>query len=361
MTAPGTAIAVACSMIALYGIDRSLARLETNEVESEAQGLYAAGQKLLNTGRPGEAVDAFQRAHSLDRTNRDFELSLAAAQLAAGKAGDAERALSDALNRDSNDGRANLLMARVLKAEGRFDDAVSYYHRAIYGAWPSQAGRERTDARLELADQLAKRGRDQELLSEVLLLDNDAQGDPILARKVAELYLQAGSAGRAAAAYHALIRANPRDADAYVGLGEAELERGDYHAAHSAFAAALRDRPEDPKAAARVRLADQLAELDPTSRRLSSREKFRRSQQILSLTEDATVNCLRGQTSNELHDLLAAAAKLRAERAPATPTNEAAEARLELAGRIWKSRLRSCSAPPAPADSLTIIHKKIEQ
>jgi tetratricopeptide (TPR) repeat protein len=359
---PGAALAVAALMIALYGADKSLANLETREVNAEARDLFASGEKLLETGKAAAAVDDFQRAHSLDRTNRTFELALAGAHLTAGNAGDAELMLAEALNRNSNDGRANLLMARVRVAQGRFDDAVSYYHRAIYGAWPDGSAADVTNARLELANHLAKRGRQQELLSELLLLDDAGQKDPQLARKVAALYLDAGSASRAEAAYRSMVRADPGDSEAYEGLGQAELRLGEYRAAHGAFATALRDRPDDPKAAARVQLADRLAELDPTSRRLGSAEKFRRSQEILSLTEDATMGCLKGQAAPQpLSDLLAVAGKLRSEKTSITPSNEAAEARLELAGQLWKARLQTCNSELSEDDPLAIIIRKIEQ
>jgi tetratricopeptide (TPR) repeat protein len=360
--APGVALAVAGVMIVLYGVDKSLASLESREVNAEARGLFEAGQKLMSAGKADAAVNDFERAHALDRTNRDFELALASAQLTAGKADDAEQTVMEVLDRDSNDGRANYLMARVRVAQNRFDNAVSYYHRAIYGSWADGSGAERTEARLELAEQLAKRGRNQELLSELLLLDSTARKTPQLDKKLAALYLEAGSAARAEAAYRAMVRANRMDAEAYEGLGQAELRLGEYRAAHSAFASALKYRPDDPKAAKRMQLADRLADLDPTSRRLGSVEKFKRSQEILYLTEDAAMDCMKGrELPGALHDLLAISQKMRMEKMSGMPSNEAAEARLELAGQIWKARLQACPTEPSEEDPLTIIIRKVEQ
>jgi tetratricopeptide (TPR) repeat protein len=362
LPAPAATLATVGIMIGLYGVDKSLASLETKEVNAEARGRYVAGRKLLDAGKSQLAVEDLRRAHSLNRTNREFELALAEAQLAAGRPEDAEQTLQEALESNSNGGRANLLMARVRMAQDRFDDAIAFYHRATYGSWADKSGADRTKARLELADQLAKRDRPRELLAEVLLLDNAAQGDPALAKKVAALYLEAGSAARAEAAYRMMVRENPKDADAYEGLGQAELRMGEYRAAHSAFTAALRYRPDDPEAALHVRLADRLAELDPTSRRLGSEEKFRRSQEILYLAENETLDCLKGRTvPNQLHDLLAAAAKLRGEKISKTPSNEAAEARLEVAVQLWKERLQACGNAPSPDDPLPIVIRKVEQ
>ena len=349
-------------MAGLYAVDKSLASLENREVNAQARGLYMAGQKLLDAGRSAPAVDDLRRAHTLERTNRDFELELAQAQLAAGRPGDAEQTIQDALEINSNDGRANLLMARVRMAQNRFEDAVAFYHRAIYGSWKDPSGTDKITARLELAGQLAKRGRARELLAEVLLLDNAAEDDPQLAKKVAGLYLEAGSAPRAEAAYRMMVHANPKDADAYEGLGQAELRTGEYRAAHAAFASALRYRPGDAAAALFVHLADRLAQLDPTSRRLASEEKFRRSAEILDLTEAEILGCLKaGVPAGPLGDLLADSSKLRAEKISKTPSNEAAEARLELSVQIWKQRSRACHSQPLTDDPLPIVISKIEQ
>jgi tetratricopeptide (TPR) repeat protein len=357
-----TWLAVAAIMAGLYGVDRSLARLETREVDAQARDLYRDGQRMLAAGKAEAAVDEFRRAHSLDRANRDFDMALAEAQLTAGQAAEAGQTLGEVLNRNSNDGRANLLMARVRVAQNRFDDAISFYHRAIYGSWPDGGVSHKTEARLELANQLAERGRNEELLSELLLLDEGASGNPTMAKKIAGLYLQAGSAGRAEAAYRAILQKNPKDTDALEGLGEAELQRGEYRMAHAAFSGVLKYRPNDANTTARVQLADQLAKLDPTPRRLGSVEKFRRSSVILYRVEDATLDCLKGQTvPPRLHDLLAESAKLRAQKTGSMPSNEAAESRLEMAQQIWKARLQTCSAQPAADDPLRILVAKMEQ
>jgi hypothetical protein len=128
---------------------------------------------------------------------------------------------------------------------------------------------------------------------------------------------------------------------------------GEYRAAHGAFAKAERD----PQL---VQLADRLAEIDPTSRRLASSEKFRRSQEVLRMAENAAMDCLKGAAPPDgLRDLLASAEKFRAERVGAMPSNEAAEARLAAAEQIWKEKPQGCAT--SPDDALAIIIRKIAQ
>jgi cytochrome c-type biogenesis protein CcmH/NrfG len=339
-----------------------LAALERREVQAEALDRYRQGQDLLAAGKASDAVDAFRRAHALERMNRNYDLALAGALLTAGHAEDAEQRLGELLGRNPNDGRANLLMARVRVAQDRFADAAASYHRAIYGAWPDGSAADKTAARLELAGELAKRGRSEELLSELLLLDATAAGDEKLAMTLAGLYLEAGSAARAEAAYREILRKDPENADAYEGLGEAELRRGEFSTAHAAFREASKYRPDDAGAAARVKLADELARLDPTSRRLMSAEKFARSSEILARVEAEAQDCLKGRAAPaELRDLLAASGKLKAERTGAMPSNEAAESRLEMAEQLWKVRLRVCAEQPGAEDAMRILMNKMEQ
>ncbi len=339
--APTLALIVLALMVVLYGIDKFLAAQEQAELEHEAQDRYADGRKLLHAGKPRDAVVDFARAHTLERTNREYRLALATAQMVDKKPSDARETLNDSLNEDSNDGRAILLLARVLAGENRFKDADSYYHRAIYGEWPANASGEPRNARLELANMLAAHGNSQELLSELLLLDSAPESDPATEKHLADLFLQAGSAGRAATAYRQLIHENPDDVEAHLGLGRAEMLAGNYRAAESAVMAALRKQPYDVRIQTQLRQVVRLASLDPTTRRLSTAEKYRRSVDILRLTETELSACMDVQPATIQGPI----------------TNEAAEALLEQAENLWKQRTQACKQPPD--DVLPLLMKKL--
>jgi hypothetical protein len=67
--------------------------------------------------------------------------------------------LNEGLKRDPNNGVANLGLARIAAARGKTSDAITYYHRAIYGSWPAGGENNRLEARFELAEYLKKAGR----------------------------------------------------------------------------------------------------------------------------------------------------------------------------------------------------------
>ncbi len=351
-------IAIAASMGALWGIDVFLARTERGEVSGEARTDYQAGSALLAEGRPANAIDPLRKAHALDRSNRQYALRLAAALVATGKLDEAGRLLADLLERNQNDGETNLAEARLLVREGEWENAVAYYHRAIYGSWDSQASSQRISVRLELVDVLVKRGLQKDLLAEILLLETEASNDPAMLRRIARLYLIAGSPARAEAAYRALLRDDMDDPSLYSGLGDAELALGNYRAAGAAFQNAIRNGADRSRLEQRIQLAGSVAELDPTLRRLTSMEKFDRAVRILQLALDALKQCGRGDSAEQI----AGAEKLLAARVRGNPANELAEQRLSAAERIWQMRIDACGASASVEEEpLRLVMAKIAQ
>ena len=355
-------ILIAAAFFFLYGADRSLAGLEQSELKAEARGRYLSGNENLKAGRAAEAVADFERAHALERNDREYELALAAAHIAANQLDAASETLNDALQRDSNDARANLLMARVMVAKQQYPAADSYYHRAIYGSWMRDADGDSAQARLELVEFLAIHGTGKELLSELLPLENDAAANPAIARRLPDLFLRAGSPNRAVTAYRSLIEQDPNDVQAYAGLARAELLLGNYSAAQAAFRDALRRRSGDPALRESMELAGKVMALDPTPRRLESSEKYRRSMELLGLTEDAAKSCVAGdKPPDELQPLLDSAESFKKKKASGLMANESAEARLDLAEKLWHARLKLCPSAPGPNDALALVMEKLAQ
>jgi Tfp pilus assembly protein PilF len=347
-------------MVLLYGVDVYLARLEKKEVRLEAHQHFTEGTATLRKGETRAAIDTLRRAYSLERANLTYALALASAQIMDGQLDAARFILDDVLRQDPNNARANLLMARLSVRRGNIALADSFYHRAIYGAWDAEPEKQRLDARLELAELLAERGSEEQLLAEILTLQNSAPGSVDITKKIAALYLKAKSASRAVAAYRTLIRDDPADAEGYAGLAEAEILRGNYRLAQSAYGSALRRRPIEPSWEQRARLADRLAGLDPTLRRLASSDRFKRSVEVLSLVETAIAACHPdGAIPKNLQSLLDRSRQLRGERPRASTMNEQAEALVEAAEELWAAGTRRCAAAPGKNDPLPVLMTKI--
>jgi tetratricopeptide (TPR) repeat protein len=345
----GMAAIVLAAIAILWTADVMMARAERAERQDEAHGDWSSGMRLLAAGRAADAEDWLRKAYAIDRTNASYGLDLATALTTGGKFDAAAGLIDDLLKTSPNDGPTNLAAARLSVRRGNFEDAKAYYHRAIYGVWPQDARTHRVETRLELANLLDSAGAATDLLAELLPLEPEVQGNPTQERHVAALYLDAHSPARAAAAYRVLIAADVNDPGVYTGLGEAELALTDYAAAASAFRAALHREPESSQILTRLDLSANMASLDPTLRRLTSREKYERSVRLLQAARDSLTRCAPPQKIAGDLDLEEADRTLKT-RAPAYVTNEAAEDLLGLAERIWHTRLRDCGATVSPED-----------
>lgn len=156
------------------------------------------------------------------------------------RAGDFEQALAkarEALSANPADGGLNLFAGLLLARLLRIPDAIGHF-RAALAAAPGDGA-----ARLELARALLANGDLTE--AEAVL----AQGPvpPREARKVgASLLAAKGEFAAAAAAFGALVEAEPRDFESWNHLGAALLSDGQPGAAASAFSESLKLRHEQP-------------------------------------------------------------------------------------------------------------------
>jgi len=335
---------VAIAAASLVLIDSMLARTERRETAAEAARFDRDGQRLMRQSKYADAADAFRSAIANARDNPDYPLALGQALLGAGQLDEAGTTLTDLLKADPMAGAPNLAMARVFAKEAQFAEAAFYYHRAIYGQWKEDPPGNRVRSRFELADLLARRNSKAELLAELLPLQDQAPADPGTQARLARLFLTAGSPQRAAAIFLDLARTNPRDPEAYLGLGEAEFAHADYPAAQAGFIAALKLRPGDPSATKGLELCDRVLNLDPMRRGLDVPERYRRSIQVLRLVVDKVGQC------PPPADLVSAANAALASSVPAAGQSEAVESNLELANKLWQAERATCTSAVSDAD-----------
>jgi thioredoxin-like negative regulator of GroEL len=354
----GVAVTLAAIIAALFALDRFLAKVESAELHSAAQNSYLAGSRLLDAGKAAEAADLLRAAHSTERGNSDYELALISALTRAGRTADAEPLMNEMLQRAPNDGRVNLIAARLRVREGNAGDAEAYYHRAIFGEWPAEAPGRRIEARVELVNQLINSGKRQELLAELISLEAEPAAGADVRKRLAGWFLLAGSPARAADVYRAMVASDPKDLTAAEGLGEAELEQGQYAAARTAFLQAAFQHPNDASTRGHLEILNTVVALDPTLRQLTSEEKYRRSMRILDMARSGLAQC---PGENPLFASVSAALSARA---PAHVTNEDSEKVLALAEQAWRARGETCEgaspkADAGDAEALNLLMKKL--
>jgi tetratricopeptide (TPR) repeat protein len=235
-------------------------------------------------------------------------------------------------------------MAEALAPQGRSDAALVHYRRAILGSWTENPNENRYRARTELIRFLATAGERTQARAEVLALAADIPKDPALQIQAGALLTEHGLLHEAADLFRKLIATGPPDAAEYDGLGEALFLSGNYDEARSAFRKATSINAGDSVAANRAELAERIIGLDPTALGLSSRERFRRSEEFLRRIVQQVSACRDAMGAGEPEagtvDARAKAALGRSARPRSY--SDAADANIEMAMEVWRQRPKPC-------------------
>jgi tetratricopeptide (TPR) repeat protein len=345
----------------LFAADTFLVKASQSESRAEAARSFAQGKRLFAEGNYSAALARIEDAISLERDDRDYSRTLAEVQVAAGQFAAAEANLTDLLQSDPTDGLSSLIMARTLAKQGRFADATSYYHRAIYGHWDADPAGNQRKVRFELIDFLAMHDAKQDLLAELLAVEDQVSADPVTSLRIGRLFLAAGSPVRAADMFRGILRREPAEVDALVGLGEAEFATADYRSAQRDFFAALRLDPENREAMERLELCDAVLALDPTLRGLSTGERFARSRKLVNVTLSTATQCFQSTPNHQQQDLLDRGDKALKEHVGIARKPAEAEADLDLAEQLWQARRNTCKDPAKANDPLSLVLERLAQ
>jgi tetratricopeptide (TPR) repeat protein len=355
----GTFALIFAAIAALWAIDTLLAEKERAESRSEARHMFQEALILKDQGRELEALDRLSSAHSMERDNATFQRALAQTLLATGKIAECEALLTSRLQQDPTDAAASLIMARALVAERKIRQAIAFYHRAIYGEWEDDRIGNRVQARFELVDLLARENAREELLAELLPLQDEAPNDVKTRERIARLFIAAGSPLRASEIFQDILRRHSHDAEAYAGLGEAELQRGNYRAARADFLMALKMGAPETEVAARLSLCNQVLALDPTQRGIGTDEQYRRSQSLVQLTLRTVSSCTSPAAVQSLEGLADTVKIALLRQVSRAHLHDAVEKNLDLAERLWQIRMENCS--PRVADSNDVLRLVMEK
>lgn len=343
----------------LFVADSFLAGVAQRASHAEARDRFREGQRLMERGKPTEAIERFSDALSIERGTREYQLALADAALAAHRPVEAAAAASATLEHDATDGAANLALARSYLAQARATEAIAYFHRAVYGHWPEPAAERRRAVRFELVDLLAARGLREDLLAELLALEPQSAADTALRRRTGHLFLIAGSPARAVPIFREILARAPADADALGGLGAAEFGRGNYRSAEADLSRAVRLAPDDSTLVRTLEMVGQVRTLDPLERSLGARDRERRSRDVLAMVVDAASRCASIPSGGPV------GAALDSARAEVTrrPARAGESARLlDRADAIWSVLDAGCRRPEGgTVSALELVMDKLNQ
>jgi len=312
--------------------------------DTRARRYVKQANELMQANRYDEAVGLYRSALSISHSS-DQRLELAQALAKAGHFNEAETYFREMLHEKPNSGPANLGLGRLLLQEGDAEQAVTDYHRAIYGAWPKDGQANREEVRLELIGELGKVGAKPLARAELLELRARGLADPALARRVAHLLLQYDLPKDAEAVYRELAQRNNKDAAAYAGLGEAELALNDFASAETALRRAVRLEPQNAAYRTRLQVVQQIVEIDPSVGGLRPSERLAASRKLLAAALGSLDRCLATETAppaDAVRKLAEEGHKALAARRPGGDSD------ILLAQRLWGERVMACG--PATPD-----------
>jgi len=242
---------------------------------------YERGTKDLSAGHVDAAIVDFRTALIYARDDENYDLSLAQALGAAGRTEEAKAYLMSLWERDPGNAQVNLELGRLAARAGNTENALRYYHSAMYDDWPGRDPAEaRRAVRLELYQYLIEQGDRAQAEAELIAMAALLPPDPSLYTKVGQLFMEVGDHQRAASEFEAALKLDRNAGEAtLVGAGEAEFYLGNYEAARVHLERALREKP---GAARRQEVKDMLEQstlvlsADPFAPNLPLSERNRR-------------------------------------------------------------------------------------
>lgn len=268
-----------------------LARLYRAQRESLGTRWFTRGRAELNARNYAGAVSDFRAALLYSRDNYTYQLNLAEALLGLGRTGQASAYLLNLWDREPEDGLVNLELARIASSTGQLQQAIRYYHDAIYAAWASDEEWKRRDARLELIELLLNHKAPAQAQSELIALEANVGDDPAQQEQIGNLFLRAQDYEHALNAFVIALKSERHNPTALAGAGEAAFQLGRYPLAQRYLQAALAANPNDKQSAQALKTTEMVVEMDPFRRQISTAERNRSVVQVFQIAGQRLTGC----------------------------------------------------------------------
>jgi tetratricopeptide (TPR) repeat protein len=276
-------------------VSHLVTRYNANQ-QSRGRKLYAQGLTATAAGRYDDGIAAFRAALTCDPTNSQYQLSLARALRDSNdprRLDEAESYLIALWERAPQDASVNLALARVAAHRGFIEDAVRYYHNAMYGVWNSDADANRNRARIELIQFLLNKSARAQADSELIALTTSLPQDAAAHLQAAQLFTQAQDYAGALQQYEEALRLAPTSAAAMAGAGEAAYGSGNYTIAQRYLRAAVNANREDANSRQLLASTDLVLRSNPFHSHISDAERNRRITAAFAQAEQRLTECAR--------------------------------------------------------------------
>lgn len=252
-----------------------LSRAYHGQREALGDRWFNRGVADLNAKHFDAAVSNFRSALLYSRDNYFYQLNLAEALLGLGHTGEASAYLMNLWDREPENGLVNLELARIAAQQGRNDQAVRYYHDAIYATWSGDGKNQRRTARLELIELLLRLHSQAEAEAELIAFAENAGEDPAEQELIGGLFLRAQDYGRALAAFSSALKTDRHNPIALAGAGDAAFQLQRYPESQRFLQAAVAANPNSAQSADQLKTAEMVLRMDPYRRPISEAQRNR--------------------------------------------------------------------------------------
>jgi len=237
------------------------------------------------------AVTDFRSALLYARDDYSYQLNLAQALIGLNRTGEASAYLLNLWDREPDNGLVNLELARIARQQGRTDQAIRYYHGAVYAAWQRGQENRRRDARLELIDLLLENKDQGDAQSELIALAANANDEPALQKKIGGLFSRAGDYERALAAYRTALKTNQHDAASMAGAGHAAFQLQRYALAQHYLKSAVAADSTDSQSAQLLQTTESVLRMDPFRPQISSVDRTKAVKDAFATAGQRLASC----------------------------------------------------------------------
>ncbi len=270
---PVTLALLTALMVVFFLAVTALARVHDSQRESLAERWAQRGVDSLNTGKYRPAVEDFRTALLYSRDNGAYQLSLAEALMGLKRDDEAQAYLVNLWEREPDNGMVSLELARVAVSKNQTEQALRYYHNAIYGTWPSDSDINRRRTRLELIAYLMRIDARPQAEAEMIDLAATVGDNAAEQEQMGEMFAKVGDDRRALAAFRTSLSLKRHDAAALAGAGTAAFRLGQYGEAERYLQQALVANPGDTAAAQHLKLNEYVLHWDPFRQGVRQRQQ----------------------------------------------------------------------------------------
>jgi tetratricopeptide (TPR) repeat protein len=263
------------AMVGFAVVGHLVTRYNANQ-QARGRRLYAQGLADLNSGNADKALEEFRTALTSDPNNTQYQLTLGRALRDSGRFDEAQSYLESLWQGAPESGVINLALARVAARRGSINDALRYYHNAMYGIWPSESDVNRRKAQIELIEFLLQKNDLPQARAELVALAGSLPSDPLLELRIAELMVQDQDYTDALAEYQRVLHTDRGNASALAGAGETAYRAGRYRTAQHYLQAAVNANPHDSNLRDLLSSTNEVLATNPFARRISDAERNRR-------------------------------------------------------------------------------------